>query len=151
MLYFYLFFCINLTINVAHPVFLMHIQSLLSGYAPVSYVYDCCVDSRVIYSCSLGHQHCVAVCGVPFCILFSFLPCWPFCLLNSVLTCIWTQTYIFFLGAPRPHRDTDKVSHFCFPNSLSERASWHSVRLIMLKLPLSLSVFTGAVFVNDHE
>ncbi len=34
MLYFYLFFCINLTINVAHPVFLMHIQSLLSGYAP---------------------------------------------------------------------------------------------------------------------
>ncbi len=29
-----LFFSINLTINVAHPVFLMHIQSLLSGYAP---------------------------------------------------------------------------------------------------------------------
>ncbi len=29
-----LFFRINLTINVAHPVFLMHIQSLLSGYAP---------------------------------------------------------------------------------------------------------------------
>ncbi len=27
-------FCINLIINVAHPVFLMHIQSLLSGYAP---------------------------------------------------------------------------------------------------------------------
>ncbi len=29
-----LFFRINLTKNVAHPVFLMHIQSLLSGYAP---------------------------------------------------------------------------------------------------------------------
>ncbi len=30
---------INLTINVAHPVFLMHIQSLLSGYAPDIYIY----------------------------------------------------------------------------------------------------------------
>ncbi len=35
MLVFFCFvFCINLTINVAHPVFLMHTQSLLSGYAP---------------------------------------------------------------------------------------------------------------------
>ncbi len=32
MLFFFL--PINLTINVAHPVFMMHIQSLLSGYAP---------------------------------------------------------------------------------------------------------------------
>ncbi len=36
MLYLFLFFCINLTIHVAHPVFLMHIQSLLSGYAPAT-------------------------------------------------------------------------------------------------------------------
>ncbi len=28
------FLRINLTINVAHPVYLMHTQSLLSGYAP---------------------------------------------------------------------------------------------------------------------
>ncbi len=28
------FLRINLTINVAHPDFLMHTQSLLSGYAP---------------------------------------------------------------------------------------------------------------------
>ncbi len=34
MLFFSFFFCINLTINAAHPVFLMHTQSLLSGYAP---------------------------------------------------------------------------------------------------------------------
>jgi len=34
MLIFLFFLRINLTINVAHPVFLMHIQSLLSGYAP---------------------------------------------------------------------------------------------------------------------
>ncbi len=34
MLVFLFFLRINLTINVAHPVFLMHTQSLLSGYAP---------------------------------------------------------------------------------------------------------------------
>ncbi len=35
MLVFFLFFLrTNLTINVAHPVFLMHTQSLLSGYTP---------------------------------------------------------------------------------------------------------------------
>ncbi len=39
----------------------------------------------------------------------------------------------------------------CFPNCPSERASRHSVKLMMLKLPLSLSVFTGAVFMNDRE
>ncbi len=33
------FFRIILTINVAHPVFLMHIQSLLSGYAPDIYIW----------------------------------------------------------------------------------------------------------------
>ncbi len=38
----------------------------------------------------------------------------------------------------------------CFPNCPSERASRHSVRLMMLKLPLSLSVFTGDVFMNDR-
>jgi len=38
MLIFYLFFRINLTINVAHPVFLMHTQSLLSGYTPAYYI-----------------------------------------------------------------------------------------------------------------
>ncbi len=27
----------------------------------------------------------------------------------------------------------------------------HSVRLMMLKLPLFLSVFNGAVFINDRE
>ncbi len=31
-----------------------------------------------------------------------------------------------------------QVSHVCFPNCPSERTSWHSVRLMMLKLPLSL-------------
>ncbi len=31
------FLRINLTINVAHPVFLMHTQSLLSGYAPAEH------------------------------------------------------------------------------------------------------------------
>ncbi len=43
MLNFFIFFCINLTINVAHPVFLMHIQSLLSGYAPAVHIltYTC--------------------------------------------------------------------------------------------------------------
>ncbi len=35
MLVFLFFLRINLTINVAHPVFLMHTQSLLSGYTPV--------------------------------------------------------------------------------------------------------------------
>ncbi len=39
MLYLFIFFCINLTINVAHPVFLMHIQSLLSGYAPAAHIH----------------------------------------------------------------------------------------------------------------
>ncbi len=34
MLIFNIFLRINLTINVAHPVFLMHIQTLLSGYVP---------------------------------------------------------------------------------------------------------------------
>ncbi len=33
------FLRINLTINVAHPVYLMHTQSLLSGYAPGIYIY----------------------------------------------------------------------------------------------------------------
>ncbi len=37
MLFFPFFLRINLTINVAHQVFLMHIQSLLSGYAPEQY------------------------------------------------------------------------------------------------------------------
>ncbi len=39
MLVFLFFLRINLTINVAHPVFLMHTQSLLSGYAPDIYIY----------------------------------------------------------------------------------------------------------------
>ncbi len=43
------------------------------------------------------------------------------------------------------------VSRVCFINCPSERANCHSVRLMMLKLPLYLSVFTGAVFMNDHE
>ncbi len=33
---------------------------------------------------------------------------------------------------------TKQVSHFCFPNCPSERDSWHSVRLMTLKLPMSL-------------
>ncbi len=37
MLVFVFFLRINLTINVAHPVFLMHTQSLLSGYTPAVY------------------------------------------------------------------------------------------------------------------
>ncbi len=43
--------------------------------------------------CSLGHQHCVAVCGVP---LFSvlFFACWRFCCLIKCFTSIWTQTPI---------------------------------------------------------
>ncbi len=36
------FLRINLTINVAHPVYLMHTQSLLSGYAPVADYYTFC-------------------------------------------------------------------------------------------------------------
>ncbi len=41
MLIFVFFLRINLTINVAHSVFLMHIQSLLSGYAPDIYICVC--------------------------------------------------------------------------------------------------------------
>ncbi len=45
-----------------------------------------------------------------------------------------------------------KVSHiiFCFPNCLSERASWQSVRIMLLKLPLSLPVFTDTLFTCLH-
>ncbi len=41
------------------------------------------------------------------------------------------------------------MSRVCLTNRFSERASWHSVRLMMLKLPLSRAVYTGAVFMND--
>ncbi len=40
LVFFFFFLRINLTINVAHPVFLMHIQSLLSGYTPALHVPD---------------------------------------------------------------------------------------------------------------
>ncbi len=39
------------------------------------------------------------------------------------------------LGCTNKHR-----SHICcLPNCLSEKASWHSVRLILLKLPVSIA------------
>ncbi len=44
----------------------------------------------------------------------------------------------------------DKVSiTHLFSKLPSERAYWHSVRLMLLKLPLSLSVFTDAAFTSN--
>ncbi len=37
-------------------------------------------------------------------------------------------------------------SQVCFPNCLSKSTSWHSVRLMLLKLRLSLPVFTDVAF-----
>ncbi len=48
MLVFFFFLRINLTINVAHPVFLMHTQTLLSGYAPGVYHNYCQVFMKWI-------------------------------------------------------------------------------------------------------
>ncbi len=56
--------------------------------------------------------------GIPFCILFSFLPWYSFCLLNSVLTCIWTQTSVF-PRCPLP-------------------APWHQYTVLQIKLILVL-------------
>ncbi len=49
-------------------------------------------------------------------------------------------TSVVFWEAPM------NIGVILFPNCISERASWHSVRLILLKLPLSLLVFTDAAF-----
>ncbi len=49
MLVFLFFLRINLTINVAHPVFLMHTQSLLSGYAPASESHDPSENIRIFW------------------------------------------------------------------------------------------------------
>ncbi len=44
-----------------------------------------------------------------------------------------------------------KYHAFVFQNCPSERAYWHSVRLMMLKLPLCLSIFNGPTFCVIHK
>ncbi len=69
-------------------------------YSMLFYVY--CFTNRSV-TCSLGHQHRVAGCGVPLCFLFSFLPVGLFCCLIKHFTCVWTQTSVlwWFLSPPR--------------------------------------------------
>ncbi len=73
-----------------------YLYSLLTHHSAwLYYMYLYMDEFGLCRVCSLGHQHCAAVCCVLFCILFCFFAKLAFLFIKIVLTCFWTQTPVF--------------------------------------------------------